>query len=110
MISAPAVDTTASRNNDITRDLFRFVFPFIFQPSEKDVPLLAILRIVELRLYYGNSGGVLKVPLLATLLTDSRKYAIYDNMTSFSQFQEKNAFLKPPYDAPSPLNTRWKTH
>jgi len=50
-------------------------------------------------------GGVMKIPILTITLPDSRKYAAYDNMTSFSQFQEKNAFLKPPYAPPSPLDT-----
>jgi hypothetical protein len=52
------------------------------------------LRIVKLHRGYGNSGEVLKVPLLATLLTDSRKYAAYDNTTSFSQFQAKNILFQ----------------
>jgi hypothetical protein len=42
---------------------------------------------------YGNSGGVLKKRILAILLPDSQKYAIYDGMASFPQFQEKKGFF-----------------
>ena len=38
-------------------------------------------------------GGVLKGRTLAITLTDSWKYATYDNMTFFSQFQDKKDFF-----------------